>query len=114
MTRTAAALLVLALAGSPVARVVCLVECQHDRVTFGHCHAGMETSEGLLISAGYGCNGPSLDGSLYFGEARALPSAAVVAATSLLTVPDLHWTSAPLALPGASRAWLKPPVVMRL
>jgi hypothetical protein len=113
MKMTAAAVLVLALAGSPIARVVCLIDCQHDRVTSGHCHAGMDTGDAPLIAAGYECNRSTLDGSLYVGEPRVVSSAAVVATRWLLAAPEPLWTAASLALSGMSGAWLKTPIVMR-
>jgi len=114
MTKTAAALLVLALAGSPVVTAACLADCQHGRVTFGHCHAGTDAREATLMSAGRGCNDPWLSDALYFVEYRPAPGAVVLAASLVLTPADWPELGPPVVVSRATGAWLKPPVVLRL
>jgi hypothetical protein len=114
MTNITALLLVLTLTGVPVASVVCVTECQHERATSGHCHGDMAASKGLMVSAGADCSDPSLSESPYVIEYRALPGAAVLTQTLSLTAPALVRTGAPAVFPAAADAWLKPPVVLRI
>jgi hypothetical protein len=113
MTKTAAALLVLALAGSPVVTAACLANCQHGRVTFGLCH-GMDTRAAPLMSAGRGCNDPWLSDTLYVVEYRPAPGEVVLVASLMVTPADGPELAPPAVVSSAAGAWLKPPVVLRL
>jgi hypothetical protein len=114
MTNITAVSLVLVLTGTPVTSVVCVTECRGEPATSGHCHGDMATSNGPRISANDTCHGPSINGSPFVTEHRAVPGAAVLATSLLPTTPGLVRTDAPAVHARAAEAWLKPPLVLRL
>jgi hypothetical protein len=67
-----------------------------------------------MMLASDSCNDPSISGSPFVIEHRAVPGAAVLTTTLSLTTPELLRTGAPAVLAGVADAWLKPPLVLRL
>jgi hypothetical protein len=114
MTNITALLLVLTLTGAPVARVVCVAECQQEPAPSGHCHGDMAASEGPMVSAGSDCSDPFISESPYLVEHRPLLGSADLTTTSSLMAAALVRTDVSAVLAGPADAWLKPTLVLRL
>jgi hypothetical protein len=114
MTNITALLLVLAMTEAPIASVVCVAECQYEPATWGHCHGDMAASDRPMMSASDSCNDPSISGSPFVIEHRAVPGATVLTTTLLPTTPEPVRADAPAVLAAAADARLKPPLVLRL
>jgi hypothetical protein len=114
MTNITALLLVLTLTGAPVASVVCAARCQHELATSGHCHVDMAAGDRPVMFPSDSCNDPSISDSPFVITHRAVPGAAVLAATWLSTTPGLVRADAPAVPARSADAWLKPPLVLRI
>ncbi len=114
MTNITAFLLVLTMTGAPVARVVCVAECQDEPVTLGHCHGDMAASDRPMMSASDSCNDPSISDRPFVIEHRAVPGAAVLTTPLLPITAGMVRAGAPAVRASAADAWLQPPLVLRL
>jgi hypothetical protein len=111
MTSLTALLLVLTLTGTSVASVFWVAECQREPSTSGHRHGDIATSAGPMISTAHSCSDPSISGSQYVIEHRAM---AGPAASLSPTAPEVVGAVARAVLRRAVDAWVKPPLVLRL